>query len=1006
MISCTVTSTSHTAGQSSECTSGRTTQLSYGTTYHWQVQAYVSTPLRNGEFSQKWTFYTVLAPPQLQGPRNGATGQSLTPTLSWNPVPEANRYWVLVATSPDVFPTDLQATTCRGCLAAGYTDSTTYTWGDPFPKGVSQGSTNPPGALAPATTYYWKVQGFPSGSKRMGEYSQVWSFTTTQPSPAPRSPTPTATPTASPTPRGKRPLIFIPGIMGTEIVDGNNKLWFSLNNCDITKLRPDDSGVPQVGRPGSLLWSVASYYDVYGDFSNYLNSNATNNQLHLFPYDWRLNLQTVAAQLAGLIAALVNHTGHQQVDIVAHSMGGLVAKWFLSQSGNEKRVRRLITIGTPHLGTPDAVRVLLEGKPMSFGLLEREPVRAYAARNMPSAYQLAPGKQYLGLQGSYVDIYQDIYQIDTCERLGNSGKSGSLREVRDLWWKHEACTYCPSGWWDTCADRWETLNPKALDWLDARQALDTWSPPSGVTAYALYGYGESTITKLVVSQSGGTGYVCGKDWGDGDGTVVLKSAEGVNGWQGLFGFKKAEHLALVRNQAVRECTIALLADTPDTTKCQGGRAAEMRQEGQVPMRLDVALYGEGVRLRVVDGAGRVTGYLPGGEGEGEVTMEIEGSRFDRFILFQSALVELQPLRIEAESERAGELMLRLRVLEEYEVVQEAVYRFGVEAGGKGVLEIEQEALGRRMKSAQGRGVVGRQQPYGLSLAPLQVDRDGDGTMEVEVDGLEVPVANGGEDQVVGSGDVVLLDGSASRDSLGRALEYEWVQTAGPEVELEGARTAVARFVAPRVEEETVLSFSLVVRAGGVESQADVVGVVVRPCGQERCNGVDDDCDGLVDEDDPEEGGVCRLAGAGKCEFGTLQCRGGRLQCVAGFAECERTGCSSDADCDDGVFCNGLERCVDRLLCSPGPVPCPGACEQCDEQQQRCLPVANCQAQSTVCAGDCNNDRDVTIDELLRMVNVALELQSLAACTPGDTNHDGTITVDEIIAAVNRALSGC
>jgi hypothetical protein len=59
-----------------------------------------------------------------------------------------------------------------------------------------------------------------------------------------------------------------------------------------------------------------------------------------------------------------------------------------------------------------------------------------------------------------------------------------------------------------------------------------------------------------------------------------------------------------------------------------------------------------------------------------------------------------------------------------------------------------------------------------------------------------------------------------------------------------------------------------------------------------------------------------------------------------------------------------------------------------------------------CTGDCNNDRSVTIDELLTMVNIALGNAGAATCTAGDANHDGLVTIDEILAAVNNALNGC
>jgi subtilisin family serine protease len=59
-----------------------------------------------------------------------------------------------------------------------------------------------------------------------------------------------------------------------------------------------------------------------------------------------------------------------------------------------------------------------------------------------------------------------------------------------------------------------------------------------------------------------------------------------------------------------------------------------------------------------------------------------------------------------------------------------------------------------------------------------------------------------------------------------------------------------------------------------------------------------------------------------------------------------------------------------------------------------------------CVGDCNGDGQVTVDEILTMVNIALGNADLSACTAGDANDDGHITVDEILTAVNHALNGC
>jgi hypothetical protein len=60
----------------------------------------------------------------------------------------------------------------------------------------------------------------------------------------------------------------------------------------------------------------------------------------------------------------------------------------------------------------------------------------------------------------------------------------------------------------------------------------------------------------------------------------------------------------------------------------------------------------------------------------------------------------------------------------------------------------------------------------------------------------------------------------------------------------------------------------------------------------------------------------------------------------------------------------------------------------------------------LCAGDCNTDGTVTVDDLLTLVNVARGALDPGACMPGDANNDHQITVDDILTAVRNALSGC
>ena len=61
---------------------------------------------------------------------------------------------------------------------------------------------------------------------------------------------------------------------------------------------------------------------------------------------------------------------------------------------------------------------------------------------------------------------------------------------------------------------------------------------------------------------------------------------------------------------------------------------------------------------------------------------------------------------------------------------------------------------------------------------------------------------------------------------------------------------------------------------------------------------------------------------------------------------------------------------------------------------------------SACVGDCDQLGTVTVDELIKGVNIALGSLELAACPFFDSNADGIVTVDELVRAVKNALSGC
>ncbi|MBX3251144.1 MAG: putative metal-binding motif-containing protein [Myxococcales bacterium] len=136
---------------------------------------------------------------------------------------------------------------------------------------------------------------------------------------------------------------------------------------------------------------------------------------------------------------------------------------------------------------------------------------------------------------------------------------------------------------------------------------------------------------------------------------------------------------------------------------------------------------------------------------------------------------------------------------------------------------------------------------------------------------------------------------------------------------------------------------------------------------EVCNGIDDDCDGVVDED---VGGAVCGTDEGVCESGRTACIGGREVCVGGVRPA-REVCGNGLDDD----CNGT---VDEAgCCTPNTMNdvCDGIDNDCDgvvdedapgETHRRCEGNSDCGGGRTCRGGFCsstNNDFNITRDFL-------------------------------------------
>jgi hypothetical protein len=118
-------------------------------------------------------------------------------------------------------------------------------------------------------------------------------------------------------------------------------------------------------------------------------------KLFVFPYDWRLDIDKSALALRDYVGCIRRIYPGTEIDVVAHSMGGLVARRYIL--AGDHHVAHVATLGTPFLGAPRFPYVALSG---DFGvpeiLITHERVRNILAF-APGPHQLLPSRAYFEL---------------------------------------------------------------------------------------------------------------------------------------------------------------------------------------------------------------------------------------------------------------------------------------------------------------------------------------------------------------------------------------------------------------------------------------------------------------------------------------------------------------------------------------------------------------------------------------------------------------------------------
>jgi len=447
------------------------------------------------------------------------------------------------------------------------------------------------------------------------------------------------------------PVLLVPGIMGTEMWDGSEKVWVDMrdlimdsddNFMDVLAMNLDGTPVDSQVTPGDIIRGEP-FTDVFNGLIDKLSNLGYVEDIDLFvmPYDWRFDVKTNSNVLKGRIDLVKNQTGSSEVDIIAHSMGGLLTKQFILDN-DASSINKLIFVGTPHLGAPKATKALLFGDNMN--VFRLSPVRVkYISQNMLSVYELLPSRMYIEQDGRYYfdEAQKILFDFDqTKQFLIDSGLNTILLESAD------------------------NFHSSAIDNFNT----------SGIDSYNINGCTTPTITTIVKR---GTSEYSVKMMA-GDGTVPLGSSRTIdldNSRQFYFKdhgflnslFPRISHATMPSADGIKDLISQIITGaTISLPDYATQNVSECYIEGEM-----VSVHSP-VDLHIYDSSGNHVG-----KGEnGDIEYEISGVAYEE--IGENKFVFLptsggQTYQVELDGTGSGTFSLRVSKVENNEITETAYY---------------------------------------------------------------------------------------------------------------------------------------------------------------------------------------------------------------------------------------------------------------------------------------------------------------------------------------------
>lgn len=280
--------------------------------------------------------------------------------------------------------------------------------------------------------------------------------------------TPTPSPLSTPAPAlqfpktGKPPIIVIPGLIGSELInkETDETVWFNLSRSKTDDLRLPISTNLKANKDnlvaGDILrnikylkflpeteiyQSIATSLKLPGEYEegnwDTPTANGYEDTYYVFPYDWRRDNVETARLLVQKINALKLKLKRPDLkfNIVAHSMGGLIARYAAMYGDADlpagtrriapnwagaKSIGKIFLVGTPNEGSVPSLSGLLNGYSISrINLPFIQSITKFDMFTIPAIYELLPhGGTLRAFDENLKPLKIDIYNPATWEKYG------------------------------------------------------------------------------------------------------------------------------------------------------------------------------------------------------------------------------------------------------------------------------------------------------------------------------------------------------------------------------------------------------------------------------------------------------------------------------------------------------------------------------------------------------------------------------------------------------------